>query len=105
MEHSVQHSRANLSKASSEILWGLLDYAASSSDAIVVSSHNPVNASIDTQFLSPLASNDNHTPVLRDTANDNSMAAFDQDLDWESLGFSNEPGILFPVDLWMNGQL
>ena len=103
-EHATQNRQAKLGKLSSEILWNLLDYATSSSEATTGATHS-VDPSIETQLLSPLASHDAQTPTINGLERSANLEAFDDSLDWDALGFSDEPGILFPVDLWANGQL
>jgi hypothetical protein len=88
-----------------------------------------VNVDINTQFLSPLAEGIARTGTPREGARGNlggsvddgvrNMQAFEEHeggegdgglgINWEALGMgmglSDEPGILFPVELWTNGQL
>lgn len=89
-------------------MWNLLDYAASSSAAVIQPGNaGRVNVDINTQFLSPLGGNDGPTPSRhgQSTVETEDMEAFDDSLNWDTLGLSDELEVLFPTDFWTNGQL
>ena len=104
----AQHKKVNLNKSATELLWNLLDYATSSSPTVIhTEQRDALNVDINTQFLSPVACNDNATDSRPDenSAGPGGLESFDDSEIWNTLGISDEPGVLFPLDFWIDGQL